>query len=197
MKAIYGAALAVCLLAGCDNNKAGTAASDALDANSVTTNTANTSGGMDNAKAMPATLIDAAGYLAKAGAGDMFEIESAKVILAKNPDKAVKDFAQMMIDAHTESTAKLKAAATAAKLTVAPPALDADQQAKLDSIKSGTGIAAVTTYMAAQREAHGAALALHQSYAASGDTPQLKAAAGEIVPVVQHHIEMLAKLPGA
>ncbi|KTR83897.1 hypothetical protein NS277_07490 [Novosphingobium barchaimii] len=146
------------------------------------------------ARAVP---MDATSYLTKAGAGDLFEIESSRAILAKNPDKKVRDFAQTMIDAHTRSTAKLKAGANAAGLTVAPPKLDNDQQAKLDAIKSAGGAAAISTYLSAQREAHAAALALHQGYAASGDTPQLKSAAAEIAPVVQHHIDMLAKLPGA
>lgn len=194
MKAIYGVALAALMVAGCNDNKTGTPASDALDANSVTTNVADTTPETAPPAAAP---TDAAGYLAKAGAGDLFEIESSRAVIAKSPDKAVRDFAQMMIEAHTQSTAKLKAAATAAGLTVAPPALDPAQQAQLDSIKSADGAGAVTAYLAAQREAHDAALALHRAYADGGDTAQLKTAAGEIVTVVQHHIDMLAKLPGA
>lgn len=197
MKIIYGMALGALLLAGCNDKQAGTPAGYTLDANSMTTNVADRSGGRIDNAAMPATPTDAAGYLAKAGAGDMFEIESSRAVLAKNPDKAVKDFAQMMIEAHQQSTAMVKAAASAAGLTVAPPTLDADQRAKLDAIKAADGDAAVTAYFAAQREAHRAALALHQGYAASGDTPQLKTAASEIAPVVQKHIDMLAKLPGA
>ena len=41
----------------------------------------------------------------------------------------------MMIDNHGQSTAKVKAAATAAKIVVPAPALDADQQQMLDEIK--------------------------------------------------------------
>ncbi|MCW2394625.1 MULTISPECIES: DUF4142 domain-containing protein [unclassified Sphingobium] len=163
----------------------------------MTGNATNMSVGAPPPGEMSATPNDATGYLAKAGAGDLFEIESSRAILAKNPDKPVADFANMMVDAHGQSTAKLKAAAEKAGLTVTPPALDANQQAKLDAIKAAEGTAATTTYLTAQREAHAAALALHQGYAANGDTPALKAAAGEIAPVVQKHIDMLAKMPGA
>ncbi|MCW2388090.1 putative membrane protein [Sphingobium sp. B11D3B] len=163
----------------------------------MTGNATNMSVGTPPPGEMSATPTDATGYLAKAGAGDLFEIESSRAILAKNPDKPVADFANMMVDAHGQSTAKLKAAAEKAGLTVTPPALDANQQAKLDAIKAAEGTAATTAYLTAQREAHAAALALHQGYAANGDTPALKAAAGEIAPVVQKHIDMLAKMPGA
>ena len=191
MKAYLTGTLAFCLLAACAQTDSTAGEADATTAEATDTAMAEQPAGD------PAAPTDAAGYLAKAGAGDMFEIESSRAILAKSPDKAVADFANMMIEHHTASTAKLKAAAAEAGLTVAPPALDAAQQAKLDGIKSASGEAATTAYLAAQREAHPMALALHQGYAAGGDTPQLKTAAGEIVLVVQRHIEALAKLPGA
>jgi len=148
----------------------------------------------DAAPPITVAPVDAAGYIAKAGAGDLWEIESSKALLAKSTNAEVKKFAQMMIDNHGQSTAKVKAAATEAKLTVAPPKLDGDQQKMLDEIKAAdaTGIDAV--YIAHQKTAHDAALALHQGYATGGDTKSLKKAAGEIVPVVEAHRAELAKL---
>src|SRR3546814_9222980 len=83
-----------------------------------------------------AAPTDAASYVAKAGAGDMWEIESSKALRAKSQRDDVKAFAQMMIDNHGESTAKVKAAADAASITVPPPALDPEQQRMLDEIKA-------------------------------------------------------------
>jgi len=60
----------------------------------------------------PAMPTDAAGYIAKAGAGDLWEIESSKALLAKSGNADVEKFAQMMIDQHGQSTAKVRAAAT-------------------------------------------------------------------------------------
>lgn len=151
---------------------------------------------MAPAEPSPATATAAdADYLAKAGAGDLFEIESSRAILAKTGNAEIKKFAQAMIDAHSESTAKLKAAAADAGITVAAPALDADQQSKLDAIKSASDDAATRSYLTDQRAAHAAALALHQGYARDGTVPTLKTAANEIAAVVQQHIDMLAKLP--
>lgn len=144
--------------------------------------------------AMGAATVDTPGYLAKAGAGDMFEIESSKAIMAKTGNAGIKEFAQMMIDQHTQSTEKVKAAAQAAQLTVPAPTLEPMQQQALDRIKSATGTEADRAYLDAQRTAHDQALALHQGYATGGDTAQLKTAAGEIAAVVQRHIGELAKL---
>lgn len=142
----------------------------------------------------PTTPVDAAGYIAKAGAGDMWEIESSKALLAKSTNAEVKAFAQMMIDHHSKSTAKVKAAAAEAKVTVTPPKLDAGQQKMLDDIKAADAAGIDAIYLANQKSAHDAALAFHQAYATNGDTESLKKAAGEIVPVVEAHRTELAKL---
>jgi putative membrane protein len=142
----------------------------------------------------PATPVDAAGYIAKAGAGDMWEIESSKALLAKSTNANVKAFAQMMIDNHGKSTAKVKAAAVEAKIDVAAPKLDVDQQKRLDEIKAADAAAIDAVYLAHQAAAHDAALALHRNYAASGDSASLKRAASEIVPVVEAHRAELGKL---
>lgn len=145
------------------------------------------------APAGPVT-VDAAGYISKAGAGDLWEIESSKALLAKSANADVKKFAQMMIDHHGKSTAKIKAAAAEAKLEVAPPKLDTDQQKMLDDIKAADAASIDAVYLAHQKMAHDAALALHQGYAAGGDTASLKKAASEIVPVVESHRSELGKL---
>src|SRR3546814_2557839 len=66
----------------------------------------------------------------------MWEIESSKALRAKSQRDDVKAFAQMMIDNHGESTAKVKAAADAASITVPAPTLDPEQQRMLDEIKA-------------------------------------------------------------
>jgi putative membrane protein len=184
------------LLAGCQDNKTATPATDAVDMNSAMGSNALSPDNAANATAPIASAsVDAKTYLAKAGAGDLFEIESSKALLATSKDAKVRDFAKMMVKAHQESTAKVKAAAAEAKLTVAPPSLAPDQQAMLDEIKAAPADTIDGVYIKDQKTAHDAALALHQGYASAGDTPALKKAAGEIVPVVQEHIAHLAALP--
>ena len=144
-----------------------------------------------------AAPTDEAGYVAQAGAADLFEIESSKIALEKSQNKAVRDFAQMMIDQHQKSTADIKAAAQKAGVTVQPPALMANQQQILEEIKAADAGNFDSVYVRNQRMAHNAALALHQGYARNGDTPALKETASAVAKVVQEHIDHLASLTTA
>lgn len=130
-------------------------------------------------------------YLAKAAASDLYEQTSSKLMLESSKDQKVRSFATMMVNDHSKSTAMLKAAAAKAQVKPTPPQLSPDQQAKVAALTKATGTARDTLYWEQQKAAHAQALSLHQSYAQGGDAPALKAAAGEIVPVVQHHIDML------
>jgi putative membrane protein len=187
---VFGAAL---LLAACGANE--TADNGADDTNDAATNTMADAGGMAaNDAAMPDAPTDAAGYMAMAGAGDMWEIESSKVFMAKSDNADLKKFAQMMVDHHTQSTEKVKAAAKSANLTPPTPQLDAEQQRMLDEIKAASATNVDEVYKRNQATAHQKALALHQGYAARGDNDALKRAAGEIAPVVQKHITELGRM---
>lgn len=182
-----------------DNEAALTSASDSMtsDASSVTPGDgvpalSVDSAASDTADAAPGT--DATTYLAKAGAGDLFEIESSRAILKTTQNPQIKSFAEMMIKDHESSTAMLKKAAKSESINAPTPKLTADQQQTLDSIKAAKGADADKIYLGAQREGHGAALSLHKTYAANGNSAALKDAAAKIVPVVQHHITMLDKI---
>ncbi|MBA4751020.1 MAG: DUF4142 domain-containing protein [Sphingopyxis sp.] len=142
----------------------------------------------------PAAPTDALGYIAKAGAGDMWEIESSKALLAKSKNEAVRKFAEMMIDQHGKSTAKIEAAAAGANIAMPAPTLDAAQRTMLDEIKQADTPDIDALYVRHQRAAHEAALALHKGYGESGDTESLKTAANEIVPVIEAHRAELDKL---
>lgn len=133
-------------------------------------------------------------YLTKAGAGDLFEIESSHAILKTTQNPQVKAFAQMMIKDHEASTALLKKTAKAADIAVAAPKLQPAQQQSLDAIKAAKGQDADKIYLDAQRDGHASALMLHKAYAADGNNEGLKAAAAQIVPVVQQHMTMLDKI---
>jgi putative membrane protein len=188
MKTFLVLAASALVLAACGDNGDGSATpADTVTTEAPTPDTAAPS-------PTPAMPTDAATYIAKAGAGDLWEIESSKALLAKSGNAEVKKFAQMMIDQHGQSTAKIKTAATTAKIEVAAPKLDPDQQKMLDEIKQADAAGIDAVYLGHQRTAHDAALALHKAYAESGDTDSLKKAANEIVPVVETHRSHLDKL---
>ena len=159
------------LLAGCSNNRAaepGPAAA-AVDPNNP---------------------LMAPGYLAMAGSSDQFEIQSSQLALQVSQNPAVRNMANMLIADHTRSTQMLMAAAQSAGLTPPPPALMPPHQAMLDQLRAaGSGPAFDQAFQQIQLQAHQEALALHQNYSAQGDVPALRTTAGQIVPVIQMHIQ--------
>ncbi|RZI76959.1 MAG: DUF4142 domain-containing protein [Pseudomonas sp.] len=126
-----------------------------------------------------------------AAASDAFEIETSKLAATKSQSDKVKRFAEEMIKAHTDSTAKLKTAAAAASPAITPTAsLTPPQQETLDALSAKSGADFDRAYADAQRSGHQATLDALKAYSATGDVPSLKAFATELVPVVTGHLNM-------
>ena len=143
------------------------------------------------ANAQQASISGGQGFANTVAASDAFEVQSSQLALTASKSPAIKKFAQAMIDAHTTSTGKLKAAAGAASPAINPdPTLAPDQQQKLDSLKAKTGADFDTEYAADQVAGHEQALAALRSYSASGDVAQLKSFATGAIPTVTAHLNM-------
>ena len=126
-----------------------------------------------------------------AASSDAFEIETSKLAAEKEAPAKVKAFAQSMIKAHTESTAKLKTAAAAATPPVTPVAqMSALQQQTIAELQGKSGADFDTAYAKAQVDAHQMTLDALKAYSASGDVPSLKSFATGLVPTVTAHLNM-------
>lgn len=126
-----------------------------------------------------------------AAASDAFEIQTSKLAATKAQSAKTKHFAEEMIKAHTDSTAKLKTAAAAASPAITPtPTLTAAQQQTLDDLSSKSGADFDRAYADAQRAGHQATLDALKAYSATGDVPPLKMFATELVPIVTAHLNM-------
>lgn len=131
------------------------------------------------------------GYVTKAGAGDLFEQTSSKLMLRSTKDAKVRSFATMMVEDHNKSSAMVKAAAAKSRVRAVPPQMTAEQKVHIAALTKATGEARDKLYWEQQKAAHAQALALHKDYAANGTAQPLKAAAAQIAPVVQKHIDTL------
>ncbi|MBT2245984.1 DUF4142 domain-containing protein [Sphingobium sp. BHU LFT2] len=144
---------------------------------------------IDNAQQALTTTPTGQEFADAAAKSDAFEIEAAKLAATNAQSPAVKEFAKMMVAAHTESTAKIKAAAKAASPAIAPNAtLTEDQADDLAELKALKGAEFDKEYMDGQADAHEDALELMRKYAADGTVASLKQAAGEIAPIVEKHL---------
>lgn len=192
---VSAAALMLALSAGGDRTQA-TADAAANQAEQVA----------DSAGAMASNVaLDAQQALSPTPAGqefidrmaksDAYEIAAAKLAVTNASSQAVKDFAAEMIKAHTDSTAKVKAAAGLANPPLTPnAALTNDQQEDLAELGKKKGAAFDEDYIDEQVDAHEDAVVLLRDYSAKGDTPALRDVAGELLPVVQGHLDHAKRL---
>ncbi len=176
------------ILAGC-HKASDTAATSTTTTTTVSDNASDVAAAPDNAT-LPASSGGQA-FANGAAASDAFEIASSKLAVDSGSSATVKKFAAQMIAAHTESTAKLKGIASSLRPAITPdPALDSDQQAKLDELKTKKGADFDTTYVADQVAAHEQALTKLQDYSTGGDVPELKQFAAGLAPKVAAHLNM-------
>lgn len=185
------AALAACNSPHDSGNASTGPATTAADDTAAATATAGV--GAAAGEALPLTgqaFVDAA------SASDRFELESARIVQSKGVTGDVRDFAQMMIRDHTDSTNALKAAASRVqgvqlKQAVALNGAQQDQLQKLQAADSGS---VAELYTRQQKEAHEKALAMLTTYARSGDAKPLMDFAAKTAPVVQRHLETIGKM---
>jgi putative membrane protein len=134
-------------------------------------------------------------YVEMAAASDLFEIQSSQLAQAQAQRPEVREFAQMLVQHHQQTTAQLTAAATAAGTPPTPDLMPMQQQ-MMDELRGASGANFDEVYLRQQVPAHEMALALHGNYARNGDTPALRAVASAAVPIVQQHLDRARQLRG-
>jgi putative membrane protein len=133
-------------------------------------------------------------YTRMAASSDQFEIQSGQLALQMSQNPAVRQFAQMLIEHHQQTTAQLASAAQSAGLPVPPPAMTGAHAQLLANLRGAPMGSFDMAFRDAQIQAHQEALGLHQNYAANGDIPALRTVAGAAVPVIQQHLNMAQSL---
>ncbi|KTR83905.1 hypothetical protein NS277_07700 [Novosphingobium barchaimii] len=135
-------------------------------------------------------------FVDAASASDQFELDSARIAQSKGFTGEWRDFAQMMIRDHTESSNALQTAASQVRgiqLRQAPILTEA-QQSQLEQLQAAEGNSARALYARQQVEAHEKAHAMLTTYANSGDSRPLMDFAAKTAPVVQRHLDMVRKM---
>jgi putative membrane protein len=141
-----------------------------------------------------AATTSAKTFVATVAVANLFEIESSQLALSRSRSSDVKEFASRMVTDHKMAGTKFKKAVTEARLTMPPEKLDAKHQAELDKLKSSSGEAFDKAYIEAQYKAHTEAVDLMRAYMRDGDTPHLKAFAGDMLPTLEGHLNHVNKL---
>jgi putative membrane protein len=134
-------------------------------------------------------------YVAKAGASDMYEIESARLAMTRSRRPQIRQFAQMLMTDHRRTTREVMSGARAEGLNPPPPALEPHQRRMLRQLEAARGGAFDRTFVTQQVAAHQQALTLHQGYVRNGDRPALRRVASGAVPVIRGHLQHARRLP--
>uniref|UniRef100_UPI00286DDF73 DUF4142 domain-containing protein n=1 Tax=Chamaesiphon sp. VAR_69_metabat_338 TaxID=2964704 RepID=UPI00286DDF73 len=132
-------------------------------------------------------------FAMKAAQSDMTEIQTSQLALNRSKNPQILKYAQEMIQAHTDSTAKLKPIATRLNLAM-PKTLGAENQSLVNQLNSLSGTQFDLAYTSGQARAHARTQAVFQTELQQGKNPQLKAFANEILPVVSMHLQMAKSL---
>ena len=153
--------------------------------------------------------LTAQDFVNQAAVSGMFEIQSSKLVLGKlkggeratgaaagqGGNDQVRDFAQRMVQDHTQADKQLKSVLKEANVKVKPPKkLDAQHRQLLQQLKSAKGDQLARDYANIQVRAHQDAVTLFESYAQNGDNAQLKQFAQQTLPTLQEHLRMAQQL---
>jgi putative membrane protein len=135
------------------------------------------------------------GFVTAAATSDMYEVTAGKIAVERAQSPEVKAFAQKMVEAHTETTAKLKGIIAANNIDVMPPAhVDDRRQGMLDDLRGAKGADFDHRYITQQVAAHKEADILMRGYAKSGDSKPIKEFAAMTDKAVKMHLSMAEKL---
>ncbi len=189
-------AMVAVMLAGCSqkaNDQVADVGNGAANATEATGNAL--SNAADTVKDAVTPTPTGQEFVDKAAKSDAFEIASAKLAEKNAASPEIRSFASMMIEDHTASTSKIKAAAAKASPAIDPdPTLTDDQNGKLSDLKALKGADFDKTYAEQQVDAHQSALSLMKLYSDKGEVASLKAVAREILPKVETHLEKIKSI---
>jgi len=135
-----------------------------------------------------------ASFVQEAVVGNLFEVESSKLALERSQSGAIKTFARHMVDDHSAAGVKIADALNDAKVARPPLKLDARRQSVMDALAPLKGPDFDKVYVDAQHKAHIEAVALFESYAATGEDPHLKAIAIQLLPTLKAHLAQVEKI---
>ena len=158
--------------------------------------------------------ISEAQFTRTAGISGLFEVQSSQLALQTSKNEQIRDFAQHMVQDHTQANTELASVAKGAASTTSgtqgggggpnpsesgvdrPGALDPPHQHMMDQLRGAKAEDFDRLYAFQQLQGHEDAVKLFRDYAQqSGANPQLQQFAQKTLPILERHLEMARKLP--
>jgi len=128
-------------------------------------------------------------FIIQAAQSDQTEIRTSQLALQKSRNSQVRQFAQEMIQQHTQSSNKLKPLAAQKGVTL-PTSLGAENQALLTQLSKLSGTQFDRAYMIGQVKAHSKTQGIYQKELQQGRDSEVKTFANQVLPLVAEHLRM-------
>ncbi|OWV72798.1 hypothetical protein ATY76_08335 [Rhizobium sp. R339] len=132
-------------------------------------------------------------FAARAAMANMFEVEAAKIELAKGKAEDAKQFAGDMLKDHERAGATLADAAKEDGISL-PASLDDEHNKKLEALNQSDQANLDQAYLSTQVAAHQEAVALFHDYSRNGPDGALKRASQKILPDLRMHLTKIQGL---
>jgi putative membrane protein len=134
-------------------------------------------------------------FINTAQAGNLAEIDSAKIIEQRATDPAVKDFASRMVTDHTQLSQELKtlAESNGATLPTEPPVAEKTQK---DNLEKLSGAKLDDAYLNGQLADHKEAISAYENEIEHGHNQAVKDYAEKALPTLQDHIRISEDIAG-
>jgi putative membrane protein len=133
-------------------------------------------------------------FVAKAGASDLYEIQSSQIAMRRARDPRVRAMAGMLVRDHRRTTMHVTAAARASGLRPRAPMLEPMQRRMIAELNRTPAGRFDQVWLAQQVPAHEQALELMRTYSTTGDAPALRRAASGAIPIVEGHLAHARRL---
>ncbi|ARO33593.1 hypothetical protein NXC14_PC00052 (plasmid) [Rhizobium sp. NXC14] len=132
-------------------------------------------------------------FATRASISNMFEVEAARIEVAKGSAEDAKQFANDMLKDHGRAGPALTQAAKEDGVEL-PSALDEEHQKKLEALGQSPESDLDQAYLSTQVSAHQQAVSLFLDYSQNGPDGALKRAAQKILPDLRMHLTRIQGL---
>ncbi len=141
-----------------------------------------------------ASAINPAEFVRRAAFSDMYETQSSELAAVKG-DAPTRALAAMLNADHQKTSSQLGVIVKGhAQDLPLPPRLDPAHQALIDELKNLEGPAFSKRFLQQQRVAHQQAVALFESYGATGTNAELRQWAAQTLPKLKEHLAHVQSL---
>jgi len=128
-------------------------------------------------------------FVYEATIGGRAEVEFGQMAEQKGRSQAVKDFGRQMVADHSKANQQLTQLAQAANIPQ-PPDLDEEHNAMRSQLQNLSGAEFDLAYIRGQVTEHQKAVQLFEWEIGSGQDPQLKAFASQVLPIWYRHLDI-------